>query len=432
MAFIDFIIIASGASYAGLVVPVLFVFLVFVQRFYMATSRQLRNLQLEATAPLMTHLNETASGIRHIRTFRTMGKFTDAMLNRLDSSLRPHYQMECTQLWLLCVLEMSVTVMAIIVIAVGIVINKPGSANGLGLSMVNMISLGMGISATFNMWSKMETALTSVGRIKTFEEDTPQEPVVETEVAADWPAQGRIEFHDVSAKYDPNGDESTVVLHNVNLTIEAGKKVGIVGRTGSGKTALMMSLAKMVSCTGAITIDGINLNLVNNELLRARITAIPQDSIEIPGTLRFNICPFEYGAKVEDSLMISILTRTGIWEYLSERGGLDAEIKSLKLSPGQRQMVCITRGVVHHLHTQSKVVLMDEISSQLDYETDKTVQEVLEAEFKDCTVLTIAHRTETLSNVDMLIEMADGIATTSTPSKVAVTGEPSSSATASE
>ncbi|CEJ83038.1 hypothetical protein VHEMI03070 [[Torrubiella] hemipterigena] len=295
-----------------------------------------------------------------------------------------------------------------------------------------MISLGMGISATFSMWSKMETALTSVGRIKTFEEDSPQEPVVETEVAADWPAQGRIEFHNVSAKYDPNGDESTVVLHNVNLTIEAGKKVGIVGRTGSGKTALMMLLAKMVSCTGEITIDGVNLNSVDNELLRARITAIPQDSIEIPGTLRFNICPFEYRAKVEDSLMISILTRMGIWEYLSERGGLDAEIKGLKLSPGQRQMVCITRGIVHHLQTRSKVVLMDEISSQLDYETDKTVQEVLEAEFKDCTMLTIAHRTETLKDVDMLIEMAEGIATTSIPSKTVVTGEPSSSATASE
>lgn len=191
------------------------------------------------------------------------------------------------------------------------------------------------------------------------------------------------------------------------------------------KNALIMSLAKMVACTGAITSDGVNLGSVPNEVLRTRITTIPQEPIEIPGTVRFNVCPWDYRDKVDDSLMISMLTRLGIQGYISERDGLDADIKTLKLSPGQRQLVCIACGVVHHILTKSKVVLMDEISSQLDRETDMAVQTVLAAELKDCTVLTIAHRTETLESVDMLIEMADGVATMPKPGQAVSAREPS-------
>lgn len=402
---VDLAIIASGAYYVAIVFPVFLGGLFYAQQIYLRTSRQMRILEIESRTPLITLTSETMAGIEQIRTSKWTCFFKLDLLSKLEYSQKAYYMMNSIQQWLLLMLDLSVVMLATALVAIALHLPHSSSANGLGLALVNMIGLSMELGHTMRYWAEGETCLGAVTRTHEFQNTTPQEPEDgKNTVGPSWPEQGEIEFSNVSAQYGAEGSGS--VLSDVSFSALAGQKVGIVGRTGSGKSTLLMTILQMLPYEGSIRIDGQELSAVHPDIIRSRITTLTQSSMVLSGSVRHNLNPSD--EHFEDAAMIDILTRLNIWSHISVAGGLDANMADVQLSDGQRQVINIARGVLHHRRTGSKLALMDEITSQVDYETDKIIQTVVKQEFAGSTLLVIAHRAETLHDADKILTVAGG------------------------
>lgn len=403
-------IIASGVNYASGIIPVLFISLFIIQRFYLATSKQMRLLQIGATAPLYTLFDETIAGIQHIRAFKWTSSFKEELVECLDHAQKPLYQMLCIQQWLYLVLDLGVCGLATFVVSLGLDLPGSSSAYGVGLSLVCMIDLSVEIALCFHHWAAAETAIGAVSRVLEFEKSTPQELVPDDDVDPGWPERGWLKFSKVIAKYNAVDSTSPDVLVDAGFIARPGEKIGIVGRTGSGKSSIIMAILQMMDYIGTIELDGVQLRSIDPEVVRSRFTTITQDAILIPGSVRLNMDPFGDTAPrpVTDRDLIDILQKLGLWSHISRRGGLDAVIPKIKLSAGQRQMLNIARGIVHHIRFKSIIALMDEITSQVDRDADTQIQAALSDFFKGCTVLVIAHREETLRDANAILEVTNG------------------------
>lgn len=200
----------------------------------------------------------------------------------------------------------------------------------------------------------------------------------------------------------------------MSIDIPAGQKVGIVGRTGSGKTSLLMALLNFLEYSGSITVDGFDISRIPQLVLRQKITTISQDVIDLDGTVQFNLCPWtmnvtdkQEGNVVPDSLRI-VLQALGMWQFIVENGGVTAKISEIGLSHGQLQLLTIGRGMLHNLRTGSNVVIMDELTSHLDPRTEKIVQAAMDKAFVDRTVISVVHREGLLKGADIVLRMKDG------------------------
>lgn len=238
-------------------------------------------------------------------------------------------------------------------------------------------------------------------------ESIPQEAELrleapKTETGDEWISHGKIEFKDYSVKYRP---DTEVVLNKVKVNIEPGQKIGIVGRTGAGKSTLCLALCRIIEkLEGSIEIDGVDISTVGLADLRDQITIIPQDPVLFTGTLRFNLDP---QGKLKDKQLEDMVERAGLKPLLERDGnGLDFKIsyKGDNLSAGEKALVCICRAALR----KSKVVLLDEATASIDVETEETIQKLITNEFKDATMLTVAHRLNTIINSDKIMFMKDG------------------------
>ena len=197
---------------------------------------------------------------------------------------------------------------------------------------------------------------------------------------------------------------SAAALQDINLVIQPGQKVGICGRTGSGKSTLLATLLRTLDLTtGTIIVDGIDLSTLPRHLIRTHLTAVPQSALYLPGTLRENLSPFS-SSPPSDDLIISALERVQLWSILRDRGGLDAPLTPDSLSAGQNQLLSIARAILQ----SNKIVLLDEATSSVDAETDKVVKEVIGESFKGCTVVTVAHRPETILGCEVVVLLEGG------------------------
>lgn len=177
-----------------------------------------------------------------------------------------------------------------------------------------------------------------------------------------------------------------------------------------------MTILGFLEYTGQILIDGVDLATVPQQLLRSRITTMSQDLLDFEGTVRYNLCPWLLddaitsvkGTMPDFETVSELLWRLDLWPIIQRKGGLDVQISELALSRGQVQLLCIARGILHKLATNSKVVLIDEVASSLDRRTDRHIQQLLSEMLKDCTILMIAHRSESLQHTDVILQMQDG------------------------
>lgn len=416
---IDLVLIVAGAKYAAAAIPLLLLVLYVVQKYYLRTSRQMRHLDLEAKAPLFTQLTETASGSEHIRAFRWQTQTRLEGFKLLDVSQRPYYHMFAIQRWLELVLDLCVLGIAVIVVSLALSFTETTSQAAVGLALLNVISFSTELSLMLQMWIDLETSLGAVSRVKSFTRDTPLEEEPENAYAmeASWPRRGAIEFTNVTARYKPDDSESRPALDDISVKIEPGQKVGIVGRTGSGKSSLLLTLLHMLEYQGSITIDGVEVSSMNKEDLRAHVTTITQDAISLEGSVQENLLPFQEGegegegevySDADVDMTKESLQKVGLWEHISAQGGLEASLSAVGLSQGQKQLLSLAKALLHHHRGGGSVVLVDEATSSVDGETDKRMQEVMNEAFAKCTVLTIAHRLETLSNADVLLELNAG------------------------
>ncbi|KDN69811.1 putative ABC transporter [Colletotrichum sublineola] len=395
------IILAVFSQYLGITIPFLATVVFFLQRFYLQTSRQIRLLGIEAKAPLYTHFSESVAGSATIRAFGWQAQYQERNYHRIDLSQKPNYIQSCIQAWLTFVLNLIVAVLAVILVCVVITWHDKFSAGSVGVSLVMVISFSQLLARLIQSWTKLESSVGAVARVKRFVAETETEQIAGKEqLPRDWPQGGAVDFSKVVASYGPNAEP---ILKGVSLSVKAGDHVAICGQSGSGKTSLVLSLLQMTDVKqGTIRIDGVDVSTLVPSELRSCINVVSQDPFLMPGTIRSNIDPLS--AISDDARITQALERLGLSKHVQEQGGLGAEMDEKVWSAGQKQLLCMARAMLRNC----KLLILDEAMSSVDAETEAVMQDVVDNAFRDCTVLAVMHRLKHVSRYDVVVLLGDG------------------------
>ncbi|RGP66062.1 hypothetical protein FSPOR_6888 [Fusarium sporotrichioides] len=398
----EMILIAVGSHYTAIAFPFLLATLWVVQHAYLRTSRQLRFMDLEAKSPLYALFTETVTGLATLRAFGWRDALEKKHHELLDRSQRPFYLLYAVQRWLTLVLDMIVTVIAVLVVVLVTQLRGVLPAGLIGVALVNIIQFSQHLKLLLTFWTTLETHIGAISRIKSFTSDTASEhePQETEQPPSVWPSKGTIMFDQVSAGYK----ESEDVLKNITLTIEAGQKIGICGRTGSGKSSMVSCLFRMIDLHGGrIMVDGLDISTIPREEIRTRLVGVPQDAFLIDGSnVRLNADP---AGGLTDATIEDALKAVELWDIVKDNGGLDVAIEELHLSHGQRQLFCIARAILR----PSPVVVLDEATSSVDSRVDELVQRLVRERFESRTVISIVHKLESaLEDFDMVVVLDAG------------------------
>jgi len=385
------------------IVPLIVVFL-FIQTAYLRSSRQLKRLMAINRSPLNSHIEETLNGATTIRAFRHEAQFTSENESLIETFQQSQYAEVMSNGWLFLRLQAIGTTLTLVA-SIIIVLNRETIATGLvGLSLSYTVSCQLGIYMVTRFTGDLEKSIVSVERVKEYEE-TPQEAALhlpQSDPPPTWPVYGNITFDRYSARYRAGLD---LVLSDLTCDIHGGEKIGIVGRTGAGKSSVTLALFRIIeAAAGGISIDGVNIAHLGLTRLRSALTIIPQDPVLFSGTLRFNLDPFNNHT---DSEIWRALSLAHLGETARQlAGGLDHVVAEggANLSVGQRQLVCLVRALLR----RTRVLILDEATAAIDLETDDLIQSTIRTEFADCTVLTIAHRIKTILDSSRVLVMEAG------------------------
>lgn len=372
-SFIQIILVTVAVYYTLAVLPFLCLLLYGIQNFYLRTSKQLRQLDLESKAALHSKFLETCSGISTLRAFGWSDVAKVHHLQLLDTSQEPFYLLLCVQRWLQLVLNLLVGALTMIVLGAAIGLQGKVNPSALGVAFVNVTTLGDTLTNFIISWTTLETSLGAVSRIDSFCKETiaEREPENPQTVSPEWPSQGRITYNDASITYSANGDTPVWALRNLSLEINPGAKVAVYGRTGSGKSSFVLSLAAIVPCVlGSIVIDGVDIASIPSEVLRGRLHAVPQDVFILAQTNRTELDPL---GELDDDTVINVLERCGIWDKIKANGGLDGSSNLENLSAGEAQLFCVARAILSAWSDRDNggVVILDEATGR--YVTDPII-----------------------------------------------------------
>ncbi|PVH75176.1 ABC transporter [Cadophora sp. DSE1049] len=425
--------------------PFTFIAVFFIQKFYLVTSRQLRFLDLETKALLNSSFLEALEGVATIRAFGWQQAFVKDNIAKLDQCLRPWYLMMCLQRWLNITMDLIVLCIAMLVISLAIAFKGTTTGGQIGIALNVVLLANQSLLKLVESWTIMETSLGAISRLRAFEKDVKPEAQLgeDCQPDAEWPSRGQITFDNMSATHD----SKMLALKNISVSIEPGMKVGICGRTGSGKSSQLLGILRLVEIeSGTIWIDGLDLQTLARDTIRSRVITVPQDPMLVMSdTFRQNLDIADSG--IRDDQVICALERVRLWSVIqgrangnenglsqeqepgftagdgssaaplladfldhtdaSQNSALDMPMSSLPLSQGQQQLFSLARAILMRLF-RGNLVLLDEATSGVDAETDKLMQQIIRTEFKDHTVLTIAHRLETIVDSDVVMVLDGG------------------------
>ncbi|KAF5630704.1 major facilitator family transporter [Fusarium sp. NRRL 25303] len=399
----EMVLISVGSYYTAIAFPFLFVALWVVQHTYLRTSRQLRFMDLEAKSPLYALFTESVAGLATLRAFGWRDALEKKHHDLLDRSQRPFYLLYAAQRWLTLVLDLFVTVIAVLVVVLVTQLRGVLPTGLIGVALVNIIQFSQHLKLLMTFWTTLETHIGAISRIKSFTSDTASEhePQETEQPPSLWPSKGQIVFDNVSAGYTPSEN----ILKSISLSIEAGQKIGICGRTGSGKSSMVSCLFRMVDLHhGKILVDGLDISTLPREEVRTRLVGVPQDAFLVEGSsVRLNADPAQ---GLSDAAIEDAMRAVELWDIVAEKGGLDAPIEALHLSHGQKQLFCIARAILR----PSPVVVLDEATSSVDSHVDELVQRVIRERFENRTVIAIVHKLQSaLEDFDMVAVLDKGV-----------------------
>ncbi|SPP81313.1 multidrug resistance-associated protein 4 [Drosophila guanche] len=399
------LIIVAIANY-WLLVPAFFLVVILgcIRYLYVNTSRSVKRLESISRSPVFSLTNQTFQGLTTIRALGAQSALELEFHEYQNANTSAWFLfLSCTRafaLWsdLLCIAYMTAVTFSFLLLRNDFDSGDVGLAILHSTTMTGMCQWGMRQTA------ELENQMTSVERVIEYTEQ-PSEPPLETaekfKPKTEWPNKGRIEFINFKLRYSPKEE---TVLRNLNFTIESQEKIGIVGRTGAGKSSIIQSIFRLACNEGMIRIDDIDIEHMGLHDLRSRISIIPQDPVLFSGTLRYNLDPKD---ERSDEEMWKALGDVELRSYVSTLiGGLNCRMYDggSNFSVGQRQLVCLARAILRH----NKILIMDEATANVDPETDKLIQQTIRSKFAHCTVLTIAHRLHTVMDSDRVLVMDAG------------------------
>jgi ATP-binding cassette subfamily C (CFTR/MRP) protein 1 len=410
------LIIAYFHYFTIALVPLMFLF-VFASAYYRASAREMKRFESVFRSNVFAKFSEGLSGAASIRAYGLTDKFVVDLRVAIDQMNSAYFLTFSNQRWLSTRLDL---IGNMLVFVTGILVvtsrfNVSPSIAGLVLSYI--LSIVQMIQFTVRQLAEVENGMNATERLNYYGTQLEEEaPLHTVEVRKSWPESGEMIFNNVQMRYREN---LPLVLNNLSMHVKGGERIGIVGRTGAGKSSIMSTLFRLVELSGgSITIDGLDISTIGLHDLRSRLAIIPQDPTLFKGTIRSNLDPFSEHTDLE---LWSALRQS---DLVSEDASLDdaspgrihldgiVEDEGLNFSLGQRQLMALARALVRG----SQIIVCDEATSSVDMETDDKIQKTIATGFKGKTLLCIAHRLRTIINYDRICVMDQGtIAELDTP-----------------
>ncbi|KAI5790168.1 P-loop containing nucleoside triphosphate hydrolase protein [Geopyxis carbonaria] len=398
------IISVTTPPFIAVAIPLAFLY-GYIQRYYLRTSRELKRLDSVSKSPVYAHFQETLGGISTIRAYQQQARFVKENEFRIDENLRAYFPSISANRWLAVRLEFigSIIILGSAGFAVISVASGSGlSAGAIGLAMSYALNITQSLNWIVRQTVEVETNIVSVERTLEYSSLPSEAPDVipHQRPSTSWPAKGGISFNNYSTRYREGLD---LVLKGITLDVKPKEKVGIVGRTGAGKSSLTLSLFRIIeAASGNISIDSVDTSSIGLQDLRQRLAIIPQDPSIFEGTIRDNLDP----RKVHDDTELwTVLEMSHLKEKVSSmEGRLDARIHEggSNLSVGEKALVSLARALL----TPSNILVMDEATGSLDTVTDSHIQETIRQ--IDSTILCIAHRLNTVASYDKIVVLDHG------------------------
>ncbi|XP_034300532.2 ATP-binding cassette sub-family C member 4-like [Magallana gigas] len=376
----------------------------FIRLFSLPTTRNMKRLEAMTQSPIFSHISDTLVGLQSIRALGMSRKFLQDFDRFQDRHTSAFFLFLSANRWYSLRSLFFLDIYSILVILLSLVFREMiGLSGGLyGMALNYLLTMASPFEYMMRKTVDLNTQMTSVERIVSYTKLEQEPPKVSNSPPPhSWPKNGEIKLVNVGLQYSSDTDH---VLQNVTCFINSREKIGIVGRTGAGKSSLLAALLRLAETTGEIYIDDVDVLKIGLHELRNKISVIPQDPILFSGTLRENLDPFE--EYTDDQLWMALEQVQLKVKVQSEREGLYMEVSDSgqNLSVGQRQLVCLARAILR----QNNILVLDEATANVDHNTDRLIQETIRSRFKNCTVLTVAHRIHTIMDSSRVMVLNQG------------------------
>ncbi|KAL9237367.1 hypothetical protein vseg_011924 [Gypsophila vaccaria] len=405
VAFANLGLLASITPRVVVIYILIIYMILWLQRYYIATAKELMRIQGTTKSQVVNHLAESIAGAMTIRAFEEEDRFFAKNFNLVDRNSSPFLHSYAASEWLIQRVE---TLNAIVLssVALCMVLLPPMSISSglIGMALAYGLSLNGTVVFALQNQCILANNIVSVERLNQYMHLPSEAPEVieHSRPPRNWPTVGKVEIRDLQIRYR---EGAPLVLRGISCTFEGGDKIGIVGRTGSGKTTLIGALFRLVEpIQGKIIVDGIDISLIGLHDLRARFGIIPQDPTLFNGTVRFNLDPL---CQHTDEEIWEVLGKCQLKESVQEKThGLDSIVleDGSNWSMGQRQLFCLGRALLR----RSRVLVLDEATASVDNATDMILQKTIRTEFSYCTVITVAHRIPTVMDCTKVLAVSDG------------------------
>jgi len=399
---------ATKGTFLVALVPLSYIYYM-VQKWFRKTSTELQRVNSIANSPIFADFSQILSGTSTVRAYGEEERFFNKCKSSFDTQNASYLLVQLANYWLGLRLDVLGGLIGAFVAGVAVATTSYDfmPAGWLGLALSYSIEVTGFLKHGVRMLANIEAQMNSVERVfyytESIESESAQQVPENDPSAGTWPSEGKIEISHASMRYR----DGPLVLKDLSLTINAGEKVGVVGRTGSGKSSLMVSLfriSELENDGGKFLIDGVDIGKIGTEALRSNLSIIPQDPVMWSNTVRYNLDPFEAASDAE---LWGVLKKVQLAEVIAVLpGGLEEKVAEggENFSQGQRQLLCIARSLLR----KPKILVMDEATASIDNATDAAIQEMIRENFADATVLTIAHRLNTIMDSDRVLVLDDG------------------------